>query len=309
MLAVVLIRLQVEEALMIESSGKNCSNKTEIGKTALVLGGTGLVGGYCLEQLLRHPSYTKVIALVRRPLKLQLQTSTNEKDNKNLNENEHENLNEFIQIVADLNDLEKLEQYPPIDDVFCCLGTTIKKAGSQRAFRKVDFDMPLNLAKYFHASACKNSNTDSLLTDDSDVKTHDVKKQAPLKFFGLISSVGADATSSVFYSKTKGEIEQALINLPLKTFTEYLTIIRPSIILGPRTEKRLGEDLGKFFMQIFSFAFIGRLQRYKPVHASNIAATLIAEANCILQECMVHSGPRNVSIIESEEITRSDPIH
>lgn len=286
---------------MKEASGpKQTSNKD--GKTALILGATGLVGSYCLNQLLAHPNYEKVIVLVRRPL---LTSSYGYRHAETVKNSE-----KIVQMVTDLNDFSDVVSNLPIDDVFCCLGTTIKKAGSKSAFRHVDFQIPLNFAAYcynyqtthnkmfgnYNISEKQDAAIEPVNTEatNSEPANNEPRKKT-FKFFGLVSSVGANSSSKVFYSKTKGEIEQALNEFPhsvsqsnetqesvhelKQKLAHNLTIVRPSIILGPRAEKRFGEDLGKLIMRIFSFAFIGNLRRYKPVHAADIAAALITSAN------------------------------
>ena len=137
-------------------------------KTAILFGGSGLVGGFCLELLLESPIYAKVLSFGRKKL------------NK-----EHEKL-EQIEI-----DFEKLSQYQKLiqgNDLFCALGTTIKKAGSQEAFRKVDLEYPAEIAKI----AVKNG----------------------VSQFILVSSAGADSKSNNFYTKVKGELEDIIRELP-----------------------------------------------------------------------------------------------
>jgi uncharacterized protein YbjT (DUF2867 family) len=211
-------------------------------KTALVIGATGLVGEETLKQLLQSPDYGKVIALTRRALGF--------KDARLDN-----------QVV----DFDKPEQYSSIkaDDVYCAMGTTIGKAGSQVAFKKVDFEIPLQIA----GVALKNGATQ----------------------FILVSSLGADSGSAVFYSRTKGQLEQALMKLKYKT----LIIFRPSILLGNRKEKRTGEAVGRFAAEKLSFLFAGPLAKYKGTPVSLLARIMIQQAN--------KAQPR-LRIIENDEI-------
>lgn len=197
-------------------------------KTALVIGATGLVGEETLKQLLKNAQYTKVIALTRKPI--------------GLKNGKLENL---------VVDFDKPEQYSLIkaDDVYCAMGTTIGKAGSQAAFTRVDFEIPLQIAK----QAIKNGAS---------------------KFI-LVSSLGADAKSGVFYSRTKGELEQALIKLKYKT----LLVFRPSILLGDRKEKRTGEAIGRFVSEKLSFLFAGPLSMYKGTPVNLLAKAMIQQAN------------------------------
>jgi uncharacterized protein YbjT (DUF2867 family) len=193
-------------------------------KTALIIGATGLVGEEMLKQLLLLPQYDKVIALTRRPL-----------DIKN------------AKLENPVVDFDKPEQYNKIkaDDVYCAMGTTIGKAGSKAAFKKVDFEIPLAVAK--------------LALDNGASK------------FILVSSMGADAKSLVFYSRTKGELEQALAKLKYKA----VIIFRPSILLGDRKEHRTGEEIGRFVSEKLSFLFAGPLAKYRGTPADVLAKAMI----------------------------------
>ena len=149
------------------------------------------------------------------------------------------------------------------DDVFCALGTTIAKAGSQAAFRKVDYEIPLQIA---------------------ELALHNGATQ-----FILVSSLGADATSSFFYSKVKGELETALQKMKF----DSLLIFRPSILLGDRNEQRLGEEVGKFFAEKLTFLFAGPLKKYKGTPANLLAKTMVNVAQ---------EKGKGVRIIENVEI-------
>jgi uncharacterized protein YbjT (DUF2867 family) len=198
-------------------------------KTALIIGATGLTGEQCLNELLATQAYSKVIALVRKPLNIQ---------NPKLE----------VQVV----DFDKLDNFKTVikaDDIYCTMGTTIGKAGSQEAFKKVDYEYPL--------------------------KTAEIALWNGAKKFILVSSLGADANSSVFYSRTKGELEEALKKL---NYTALL-IFRPSILLGDRTEKRVGEQIGRFVAEKFSFLFAGPLQKYKGTPVSLLAKQMVKAAN------------------------------
>lgn len=200
-------------------------------KTVLIIGSTGLIGAQLLELLLESTVYEKVIVFVKRDSGIQ-----------------HPKLRQHI--IA----FDKPETYKELvigDDFFCTIGTTIKNAKSQDAFRKVDFEYP----KAFATIALQN----------------DVKQ------FFLISSLDALATSTNFYLKTKGEIEDFLKNCSF----ESTVILRPSLLLGKRKEFRLGEKIGAFFMKIFSFLFIGNLKKYKAIESKDVAKAMfnIAQQN------------------------------
>ncbi len=196
------------------------------GRIALLAGGTGLVGGACLRALLQHPEYEKVYLLTRR----------------NVPGLTHPKLS---QCVVDFNAPEGLK-LPASTDVFCALGTTIRKAGSQQAFRHVDFEIPLAIARLSLQTGARN--------------------------FALCSSVGADPASRNFYLRTKGELEQALRALPF----QGLRIFRPSILVGDRPESRPGEFLGAAVGRILRFIMLGPLRRYRPVAAEEVGRAMVA---------------------------------
>ncbi|MCX7638343.1 MAG: oxidoreductase [Cyclobacteriaceae bacterium] len=209
-------------------------------KRALIAGATGLVGSYLLKLLLEDEGYAKVIAVTRRPLEITRDRLEN--------------------IVTDFDRLDKVAAQLTTDDVFCCLGTTIRKAGSQANFRKVDFDYPVKLARLTHQQGAKK-----LL---------------------LVSALGADASSRIFYNRVKGETEQAIC----KTGFEAVHIFRPSLLLGPRNEQRAAEDAAKWFYKIFN-----RLipLRYKAIHAHTVARAMLHYA---------HNPATGVFVHESQEM-------
>lgn len=194
-------------------------------KTALLAGASGLTGGYLLNLLLESPEYSSVIAYVRKSSGL-----THPK---------------FKEIVVDW---ETLQEPVAAEDVFCCLGTTIKKAGSQEAFRRVDYNYPLQLAQ--------------------------IQLRGGSQQFLLVSAIGADAKSSVFYSRVKGELENALQSIGYKS----LHIFRPSFIAGPRKESRPGERIGLAIFSLLSPLFIGPLKKYAPIQAEHIARAMLRAA-------------------------------
>jgi uncharacterized protein YbjT (DUF2867 family) len=144
-------------------------------------------------------------------------------------------------VRACLGELDRLDAHPEwfgVDAVFCALGTTIRKAGSQEAFRKVDFDYPLAVARAGRAQGARH--------------------------FLLVSAMGASARSSVFYSRVKGELEDAILALGYPS----VTIARPSVLLGDRDERRPGEELAKKIGWLFP-------NRWRPVEAASVAAALV----------------------------------
>ncbi len=199
-------------------------------KTVVLFGATGLVGNACLDLLLCDDRYDHVYVVGRRaPAR------------------PHSNLKVHN---ADLGQVDALAALPigPVDEVMCCLGTTIAKAGSQDAFRRVDFEYVVNAAKFAKALGAGQ--------------------------FLLVSSVGANARSNVFYTRVKGETEEAVAGLGIAS----VGIFRPSLILGPREESRLQERAAKAVMQAFSFALVGGLSKFRPIHAATIARAMLSAA-------------------------------
>ncbi|MBC7889797.1 MAG: NAD(P)H-binding protein [Ferruginibacter sp.] len=206
-------------------------------KKALVIGGTGLIGKQLIEQLLADSRYN-VIALARKPLAIQ-----------------HEKL---LQPPFDFDHPDN--SLIVADEIFCCLGTTIKKAGSKQGFYKVDYQYVLTVARAGYSNGAKK--------------------------FALVSSLGANKNSGIFYSKTKGEIEEAVTGIGY----ESLFIFRPSMLLGQRAEFRVGEMIGKLLMKSFAFLIP---KKYKAIAGGQVAKAMI--------DCM-NSGKTGVNILASDSI-------
>jgi uncharacterized protein YbjT (DUF2867 family) len=189
-------------------------------KTAIVLGATGLIGKKVTEYLLKNDSYSTVIILVRKPLNI----------------NHHKLKQHIFNYDAIDNTLLKG------DDLFCCLGTTIKTAGSKEAFRKVDLDYVVNVAK--------------------------ASKVNGINHFAVISAMGANKNSTVFYNQIKGEMEESIKAVGFNS----TYIIRPSLLLGDRKEFRFGELIGKFFMITLSFLIP---KKYRAIYDVQVAIAMI----------------------------------
>lgn len=189
-------------------------------KTAIVLGATGLIGKKVTEHLLKNDTYSTVIILVRKPL--------------NIN---HPKLKQHI-FNYDAIDNTLLKG----DEIFCCLGTTIKTAGSKEAFRKVDLDYVVNVAK--------------------------ASKGNGINHFAVISAMGANKNSTVFYNQIKGEMEEAIKAIGF----DSTYVIRPSLLLGNRKEFRFGELIGKFFMITLSFLIP---KKYRAIYDLQVAIAMI----------------------------------
>ena len=194
---------------------------------ALLLGATGLVGSHCLDALLESGAYERVIAFTRRPLG-----------------REHPRL---VETIVDFTKLADIDPFPAAD-VFCAIGTTMAKAGSQHAFLKVDFEYPNLIAGRSAAAGAKK--------------------------FLLVSSVGADPKSSNFYLRVKAELEKAVNARPF----ESVHIFRPSVLIGSRAEFRLGESLGVLGARAAEFAMVGKWRKYRPIAASAVAAAMVKAA-------------------------------
>jgi uncharacterized protein YbjT (DUF2867 family) len=210
-------------------------------KTAIIIGATGLVGSTLAEQILENPNYSKVVLLVRKPLEIS-----------------HPKLVQEI-INFDKPDATKIMG----DDLFCAMGTTLKKAGSKEAQYKIDCTYPYEIGK--------------------------IAKQNGIKQYILVSSIGADFSSSNFYLKTKGDLEQKIQALGFDNFVP----LRPSFILGDRQEFRLGEKIGIVLAKILSPLMIGGLRKYRGVEASKIAQKM--------QQC-ANQGLTGVHFVESDKI-------
>jgi uncharacterized protein YbjT (DUF2867 family) len=206
-------------------------------KKALVIGASGLIGQQLIDLLLQDENYS-VIALIRTALPIQ-----------------HERL---IQVPFNFDNPNN--EVIQADELFCCLGTTIKVAGSQQAFYKVDFEYVLDIAKRAYRNGAKK--------------------------FALVSSMGANKNSTVFYSKTKGAIEEAVTQIGY----ESLFIFRPSLLLGKRTGFRLEERIAQYFFTFFSILIP---KKYQAIQARQVAKAMIV--------CM-NTGDKGVHILESDKI-------
>lgn len=217
-------------------------------KVALIAGASGLVGSQLLPLLLNCGRYAKVISIGRRPLPLM-----------------HPLL---VQRTVDFDQLEEHRLSLIADDVFCCLGTTMRQAGSKEAFYKVDFLYVVKLAALTAANFAVQ-----LL---------------------VVSSMGADAGSRFYYNRVKGEMEEAVRQAPFRA----IHLFRPSLLLGPRPEKRLGEQVGAVVLRLARPLLLGPLRRYRAIEAQAVAQAML---NAAYQEA---SG---VAVHFSDEIQAGIP--
>lgn len=215
-----------------------------MGKTALLLGASGLAGGHCLSYLLNDDYYSQVDVIARRPLDFHHPKLV-------------QHLVKFDRLAEECRDIK-------VDDVFCCLGTTMKKAGSREAFYKVDFTYPLEVAKLSKINGAKQ--------------------------FLLVSALGANPKSSIFYNRVKGEVEEAIGQCGYQGFH----VFRPSLLLGERQEKRMLEGMAQVAFNLLSRIMIGAFGRYRAIEGKTVAYSMVWVAK-------KQQGGR---VIESREIQR-----
>lgn len=214
-------------------------------KKALILGATGLVGGCLLRILLEDMYYAEVSCLLRRPLPLK-----------------HPRLRQH---VIDFEEISKFQRLLGADDVFCCLGTTMKKARTKENFYRVDYHYPVVAAE----KAC----------------------DAGARQYLIISALGADRNSRFFYNRVKGDVEEAVATLPF----EAVHIFRPSLLLGERSDARLAEAIGNRVSSLLSFIWRGPLRPYAPIQAEAVAYAMMKAARM---------GLRGVRLFTSDDIRR-----
>lgn len=195
----------------------------ELMKSVLLFGASGLTGQHCLQLLLKNDHYREVFIAVRVPLAIE-----NEK---------------LTQVVVNFSALESSVNLFDVDEVFCCIGTTIKKAGSRAAFKNIDHDLVVTIAKL--------------------AKSYAVKK------FLVISALGASSKSRSFYNQTKGKMELALKSLKMNE----VYVFRPSLLLGHRQEFRLAEQITAWICKVLPFW--GPLKPLEPISAAVLANAMV----------------------------------
>lgn len=233
------MRMEEESGVQAKASSAVASES----RTALIAGATGLVGGHLLDELLASPLYAEVRTLVRCPL-----------------DREHPKL---TPVIVDFDRLEEHADALDVDDVFCCLGTTIRKAGSRGAFRKVDEGYVANLARLTRAAGARR--------------------------FLLVSSIGADRGSGNFYLSVKGAAEDAVA---AAGFPET-HVFRPSLLLGSRAENRPGERVAMLALPVVKPLLVGGLRKYRGVEARTVARAMAVAAR---------SGSVGLSVYTHDEI-------
>jgi len=208
-------------------------------KTALVFGATGLVGRFLVQELAENEIYEKVKVFNRKK-----QHYTNDK---------------IIEIQIDFDKIGEYVHEFKGHDAYCCLGTTIRKAGSKENFFKIDHDLPVEIAKI-----CSTNEVGSFIA---------------------ISSIGANAESSNYYLRAKGLMELHIQELDF----DQLAFVRPSMLIGPRKEFRFGELFGKIIMTPINFLLVGKLKKYRSIHSKTVAKAMVQIANMPMDKLFFES--------------------
>ncbi|MFP3918636.1 NAD(P)H-binding protein [Lysinibacillus telephonicus] len=212
-------------------------------RSAIVVGATGLVGSALIKLLCESEEYISVVAIARRKLDY-----------------------EHPKLTVKVRSFDQLEE-KDIDfahEIFCCLGTTIKKAGSRKEFEKVDVSYPLQVAS--------------------------LAKKCGIMHFIVVSAMGAKENSAIYYNRVKGKLEQELMALELP----QLSIVRPSLLVGDRNEFRFGEKIGEWMLKILNPILIGPVKKYRSIEATQVALAMMVIA--------LHSKKSKVSIYEADEL-------
>ena len=213
-------------------------------KTALIFGSSGLIGGHLLKKLIQNNNYSKIKVFVR---------------------SKHKISDPKLEIIkTDFNNIEKHREEIKGDDCFFCIGTTKKNSPDKNEYRRVELDIPKEVAQ--------------------------IAKSNSISSFAFVSSGYADAKSSGDYLKYKGLVEEELKNLNFPK----LVIMRPSFLIGDRKEERVGEKIGIFLFKMLSPMFLGSLKKMKPIHSETVAKAMIIAANENLEK----------NIFESNEIVQ-----
>ncbi|OFI33484.1 NAD-dependent epimerase/dehydratase family protein [Alteromonas lipolytica] len=201
-------------------------------KSALILGASGLVGQNLLRLLLLDPRYETVTCLLRRPLAQQ---------------NYQDPQNKLRPVVINFAALDDYQGYFSVDHVYCCLGTTLKKAGDLKTFRKVDFE-------YVHVAA-------------------QLARAQRAGGFVWISSVGANAASNNYYLKVKGELENAIMRMPQ---LPNAAAVRPGVLIGERAnDDRPLERFSAGLLQLLKPLLVGPLKKYRAVYPHQVAREMM----------------------------------
>ncbi len=214
-------------------------------RIALLFGGTGLIGKALAEELCKSEQYEKIIVFTRRKAGF-------------IDESK------IVNIVVDFDNPDSFSRHIKGDDLYICLGTTIKKAGTIQKMEEIDRNLPVKLAMIAHENGVKR--------------------------LAVVSSIGANESSSNYYLRIKGEMERSINEIDFET----ITVVRPSLLLGDRNEKRFGESVSKIIMKIFGFFLFGSFKKYRAIEGRDVAKAMIR----ILQE------KAGKNIYESDQIQK-----
>ena len=224
-------------------------------RAAIVVGATGLTGSSLVEQLCENDEYVSVTVIARRK-----PTFTHPK----------------LEVkIRDFNRLEE-KDIEFAHELYCCLGTTIKKAGSREVFEKVDFEYPLAIAS--------------------------LAKKRGIPHFLVITAMGANESSPFYYNRVKGKLEHDLMELGL----QQLSIIRPSLLVGERDELRLGEKAGAKVLKIAKPLLIGPLKRSRAIEASQVAKAMIIIALYGKRQQVTIYPSHELATLEFPEASKED---
>lgn len=218
-------------------------------RAAIVVGATGLTGTSLVKQLCENDEYVSVTVIARRELAF-----THPK------------------LEVKIRNFDTLEEkdIELAHELYCCLGTTIKKAGSREEFEKVDFEYPLTIAS--------------------------LAKKRGIPHILVITAMGANENSPFYYNRVKGKLEHDLMEIGL----QRLSIIRPSLLVGEREEFRLGEKVGEQVLKFVKPLLVGPLKRSRSIEASQVAKAMIVIA---LQQ---HGTKQPVTVYQSQELAKLD---
>ncbi|MCA6074146.1 NAD(P)H-binding protein [Fulvivirga sedimenti] len=209
-------------------------------ENVIIAGATGLIGNQLVDLLTQQPGLKTLKLVNRREIEVSSPL--------------------IRQIIVDFDHLDDSKDLMSADLAFCCLGTTMKNAGSKEAFYRVDHDYILSFARKVHAAGVQ-------------------------RFF-LISSMGADAGSSIYYNRVKGETERDIRTIGFRE----VRFLRPSLLLGDRNETRTGESIGKFIMTTFGFLLAGPLKKYRAIHGRTVARAMVHLAGVPENGIFIHES-------------------
>jgi uncharacterized protein YbjT (DUF2867 family) len=209
-------------------------------KTALLFGSSGLVGGQLLNQLIKDTNYSKIKLFVRAVPEIS--------DQK-------------VEIIkTDFDNLQNHKEDIIGDDCFVCIGTTKKNAPNKDEYRRIELDVPKEIAQ--------------------------IAKSNLINSFIFVSALYANSKSSGDYVRFKGLVEEELkrLNFP------KLAIMRPSFLMGDRKEKRASETIGIFVFKLLSPLLLGPLKKMKPIHSETVARAMIAVVQNDIQQTIFESN-------------------